>query len=57
MCDPPKALWKISLVAKGEATCKNPWILINYAVFTGGNYFSISPGSLILNWNSPLSLR
>ncbi|OJJ43619.1 hypothetical protein ASPZODRAFT_73793 [Penicilliopsis zonata CBS 506.65] len=35
MCDPPKALWKPTLVAEG-AKCKDPWILINYAIFTGG---------------------
>jgi hypothetical protein len=44
MCNPPKALWKTSLVAKGEATCKSPWILINYAIFTGGETFPMSPG-------------
>lgn len=35
MCDPPKALWEIHLVLEGEAKCKNVWILINYAIFTG----------------------
>lgn len=35
MCDPPKALWNTQLVAQG-ATCRNIWILIDYAIFTGG---------------------
>jgi hypothetical protein len=62
MCDPPKALWQISLVAKGEATCKSPWILINYAIFTGGesvwmsselpitNLYQLSQRLLIYIW-------
>lgn len=36
MCDPPEGLWKTSMVAKGEATCRDVWILIDYAIFTGG---------------------
>lgn len=36
MCDPPKGLWEMSLVIKGEATCRDVWILIDYAIFTGG---------------------
>ncbi|RAH84306.1 hypothetical protein BO86DRAFT_442622 [Aspergillus japonicus CBS 114.51] len=36
MCDPPRALWQTSLVAEGKATCKNVWMLIDYAIFTGG---------------------
>ncbi|PYI23476.1 hypothetical protein BO99DRAFT_419097 [Aspergillus violaceofuscus CBS 115571] len=35
MCDPPRALWQTSLVAEGKATCKNVWMLIDYAIFTG----------------------
>ncbi|EAU36889.1 predicted protein [Aspergillus terreus NIH2624] len=35
MCDPPEGLWKTSMVAKGEATCRDVWILIDYAIFTG----------------------
>ncbi|PYH88911.1 integral membrane protein [Aspergillus ellipticus CBS 707.79] len=35
MCDPPKALWKTHPVVKGKATCRDVWILINYAIFTG----------------------
>lgn len=34
MCDPPEALWKVHLVAEG-ATCKNVWMLVDYAIFTG----------------------
>jgi hypothetical protein len=36
MCDPPRALWETSLVVAGQATCRDVWILINYAIFTGG---------------------
>ncbi|GKZ26512.1 hypothetical protein AbraIFM66951_002593 [Aspergillus brasiliensis] len=36
MCDPPEALWKSHLVTEGKATCKDVWILIDYAIFTGG---------------------
>jgi hypothetical protein len=62
MCDPPKALWQISLVAKGEATCKSSWILIDYAIFTGGacvwmsselpitNLYQLSRHLLIYTW-------
>ncbi|OOF92077.1 hypothetical protein ASPCADRAFT_210489 [Aspergillus carbonarius ITEM 5010] len=35
MCDPPKALWQTHLVTEGTATCKDVWILIDYAIFTG----------------------
>ncbi|PWY67958.1 integral membrane protein [Aspergillus sclerotioniger CBS 115572] len=35
MCDPPKALWQSHLVTEGKATCKDVWILIDYAIFTG----------------------
>ncbi|KAL4931390.1 uncharacterized protein BDV17DRAFT_297144 [Aspergillus undulatus] len=35
MCDPPKALWQTSLVAAGQATCRDVWILVDYAIFTG----------------------
>ncbi|KAJ5551456.1 hypothetical protein N7535_000594, partial [Penicillium sp. DV-2018c] len=34
MCDPPEALWHVSLMAKG-ATCRSTDILIGYAIFTG----------------------
>lgn len=36
MCDPPEALWHVHLVMTEGATCKNVWILIDYAIFTGG---------------------
>ncbi|RAH45291.1 uncharacterized protein BO95DRAFT_363994, partial [Aspergillus brunneoviolaceus CBS 621.78] len=35
MCDPPRAPWQAGLVAEGKATCKNLWMLIDYAIFTG----------------------
>lgn len=38
MCNPPKALWEIHLILEGEAKCMNVWILINYAIFTGGAF-------------------
>lgn len=38
MCDPPQALWDTSLVMQG-ATCRDVWILIYYAIFTGGKSF------------------
>lgn len=42
MCDPPKALWEMHLAMEGAATCKDTWILIDYAIFTGGEFRSIS---------------
>lgn len=36
MCDPPPALWKISMVMEKKATCRSIWILIDYATFNGG---------------------
>lgn len=35
-CDPPRALWTPELVQTGQATCKSTWMLIDYAIFTGG---------------------
>ncbi|KAK4870119.1 hypothetical protein LT330_005173 [Penicillium expansum] len=35
MCNPPQALWKSSMILNGEATCRDIWILINYATFNG----------------------
>lgn len=35
MCDPPEALWHVHLIAQG-AKCKDVWMLIDYAIFTGG---------------------
>jgi hypothetical protein len=39
MCNPTRALWDISLVMEGKATCRDVWILIHYAIFTGGEHF------------------
>lgn len=36
MCDPPRALWDVSLVMQGNAKCRDISILIDYAIFTGG---------------------
>jgi hypothetical protein len=33
MCDPPDAMWHVT---NTNATCRDTWILINYALFTGG---------------------
>lgn len=40
MCDPPEALWHVSLMAKG-ASCKSTDMLIGYAIFTGGKSLSL----------------
>lgn len=37
MCDPPQALWQIHLIKEG-AKCKDVWMLIDYAIFTGGTH-------------------
>ncbi|KAJ5770120.1 uncharacterized protein N7511_002171 [Penicillium nucicola] len=63
MCDPPRALWQVSLVAKGEATCKSSWILINYAIFTGALsafvdlYLAIYPTTILLKLQMSLRKR
>lgn len=36
MCDPPPALWKVSMVMEKKATCRDTWVLIDYATFNGG---------------------
>lgn len=41
MCDPQQALWKTSMVLSGEAKCRDIWILINYAIFNGGERCSM----------------
>ena len=46
-CDPPKALWQMHLMAEG-ATCRDPWIMIDYCIFTGGRLIRISLGLLKL---------
>lgn len=43
MCDPPEALWHIHLVATEGATCRNVWMLVNYAIFTGGKLTVSNP--------------
>jgi len=35
MCDPPEALWHVHLVVTAGAKCRDVWILVNYAIFTG----------------------
>ena len=42
MCDPPQALWKISMVMEQKATCRSIRILIDYATFNGGMSFLYS---------------
>lgn len=53
MCDPPKALWQVHLIAEG-AKCKNVWMLIDYAIFTGGALSFVS--WRMANANSSLQL-
>ncbi|KAH8429530.1 uncharacterized protein LDX57_007192 [Aspergillus melleus] len=53
MCDPPQALWKISLVMNGKATCRDIWVLIHYATFNGAVsafvdlYLAIYPSTVL----------
>lgn len=35
-CDPPQGLWKFTMIAKGEAKCRSPWVLVDFATFNGG---------------------
>jgi hypothetical protein len=37
MCNPPRALWDVTVQ---NPVCYDVWILINYAIFTGGEYIS-----------------
>lgn len=39
-CDPPASQWDKSIP---NATCRDPWILIDFAVFTGGQFYFL-PG-------------
>ncbi|PLB51166.1 hypothetical protein P170DRAFT_355966 [Aspergillus steynii IBT 23096] len=61
MCDPPQALWKISMVMNGEATCRDIWILIHYATFNGAIsafvdlYLAIYPSTVLFKLQ--MSLR
>ncbi|EYE99323.1 uncharacterized protein EURHEDRAFT_446911 [Aspergillus ruber CBS 135680] len=63
MCDPPKALWKMHLVMEGAATCKDTWILIDYAIFTGALsacvdlYLAIYPTTILLSLHMSLRKR
>ncbi|KAK2736470.1 hypothetical protein FQN55_001647 [Onygenales sp. PD_40] len=60
MCHPPRALWDLQLQQQG-ATCNSPWILINYAIFTGALsafvdlYLSIYPITVLFKLQ--MSLR
>ncbi|ODM17646.1 hypothetical protein SI65_07321 [Aspergillus cristatus] len=56
MCDPPKALWDTSLVMQG-ATCRDIWILIDYAIFTGGKSFSAFTDLYLAIYPSVVLLR
>ncbi|RMJ28848.1 hypothetical protein PHISP_00299 [Aspergillus sp. HF37] len=42
MGDPPRGLWEFSMVKNGEATCRNVWILVNYARFNGDRLATLS---------------
>jgi hypothetical protein len=33
MCSPPQSQWQVT---RPDRVCRSPWILINYAIFTGG---------------------
>ncbi|KZN84865.1 hypothetical protein EN45_090250 [Penicillium chrysogenum] len=61
MCNPPRALWKPSMILKGEATCRDVWILINYATFNGAFsafvdlFLAIYPGVVLFKLQ--MSLR
>lgn len=39
MCDPIQGIWKPSMVMRGEAKCRDIWILVDYATFNGGELF------------------
>lgn len=63
MCDPPEALWKTSLVMAGKATCRDVWILVNYAMFTGAYsafidlYLAIYPTTVLMKLHMSLRKR
>lgn len=54
-CNPPKALWEVHLLAEG-ASCRDPWIMVNYCIFTGGRLIGISAEPRILTLFSPIRL-
>lgn len=35
-CDPPQALWKRMMVYRGEATCRDIHVLIDFVTFNAG---------------------
>ncbi|KAL4942742.1 hypothetical protein BDV06DRAFT_157794 [Aspergillus oleicola] len=63
MCDPPKALWQTSLVTAGRATCKDVWILVDYAIFTGAYsafidlYLALYPTTVLMKLHMSLRKR
>ncbi|PLB54041.1 hypothetical protein P170DRAFT_504869 [Aspergillus steynii IBT 23096] len=63
MCDPPEGLWKMHLVMEGKATCRDTWILINYAIFTGAIsafvdlYLAIYPTTVLMKLHMSLRKR
>lgn len=63
MCDPPKALWQAHLVLEGQAKCKNVWILIDYAIFTGAlsafvdMYLALYPSTVLMKLHMSLRKR
>ncbi|KAL2855661.1 hypothetical protein BJX68DRAFT_217541 [Aspergillus pseudodeflectus] len=63
MCDPPRALWETSLVIAGKATCRDVWILIDYAIFTGASsafvdlYLAIYPATVLMKLHMSLRKR
>ncbi|KAL3458364.1 hypothetical protein BJX64DRAFT_292285 [Aspergillus heterothallicus] len=63
MCDPPRALWQTSLVIEGKATCRDVWLLINYAIFTGASsafvdlYLAIYPATVLMKLHMSLRKR
>ncbi|KAL4781244.1 hypothetical protein BJX76DRAFT_360108 [Aspergillus varians] len=63
MCDPPRALWQTSLVIAGKATCKDVWILIDYAIFTGAYsafidlYLALYPTTVLMKLHMSLRKR
>ncbi|KAL2869498.1 uncharacterized protein BJX67DRAFT_370732 [Aspergillus lucknowensis] len=63
MCDPPRALWQTSLIMEGKATCRDVWILINYAIFTGASsafidlYLAVYPSTVLMKLHMSLRKR
>ncbi|OOF97175.1 hypothetical protein ASPCADRAFT_514189 [Aspergillus carbonarius ITEM 5010] len=62
MCNPPRALWDTSLLSRG-ANCRNSWILVDYAIFTGAVsaftdlYLAIYPTVILLKLHMSLRKR